>query len=379
MALPGFAAESSLYATRNQYRMTGALPCAEIDAGITTMGDASATLAARPRIAADHAVRSHGQAEETTVAAGALPRLNISDVYVTGASSGGYMATQLQVAYSDAFQGAGIFTAGPYYCGSGDLAAIAAECGSVPLPTSLAQSEADAAKFSALGLIDPISNLAHRNIYVYHGLADEVVSAPVADEGAEFYEHFGANVQYNSTSLAGHSWVSPLGPVECSLTFPPFINNCGNDPEGEMLTHWFGSVNPPNNGTLGGTLSEFSQSAYVPGGSDPATISLGPTGLLYTPASCAAGASCKLIVALHGCLTSQDLIGDTFANDSYLNQYADTNNLVILYPQAQTALVPLNPQGCWDWFGYTGPGPGYAVKGAPQMVTIMNMVNALGG
>ncbi|SRR5271157_869821 len=65
--------------------------------------------------------------------------------------------------------------------------------------------------FSALGLIDPISNLAHRNIYVYHGLADEVVSAPVADEGAEFYEHFGANVQYNSTSLAGHSWVSPLG------------------------------------------------------------------------------------------------------------------------------------------------------------------------
>ena len=49
-------------------------------------------------------------------------RLNICGVYVTGASSGGYMATQLQVAYSDTFQGAGIFTAGPYYCGTGNLA-----------------------------------------------------------------------------------------------------------------------------------------------------------------------------------------------------------------------------------------------------------------
>ena len=362
--------------------MTGAVRWAEMDAGITPAGDASASMARHPRTGADPAAAHHGQAaatEATTGAAAPLPRLNISGVYVTGASSGGYMATQLQVAYSDTFQGAGIFTAGPYYCGSGDLAAIAAECGSVPLPTALPRSEADAAKFSALGLIDPITNLAHRNIYVYHGLADEVVSAPVADEGAEFYEHFGANVLYNSTSLAGHSWVSPLGPVECPLTFPPFINHCGNDPEGEMLTHWLGSVNPPNNGTLSGTLSEFGQSAYVPGGGDPAAISLGPTGLLYTPPSCAAGAPCKLVVALHGCLTSQELIGDTFANDSYLNQYADTNNLVILYPQALTTLVPLDPQGCWDWFGYTGPGPGYAVQGAPQMVTIMNMVHALGG
>jgi hypothetical protein len=211
---------------------------------------------------------------------------------------------------------------------------------------------------------------------VYHGLADAVVAAPVANEGVRFYQHFGANVEYNSTSAAGHSWVSPLGPIPCSLTLPPFINNCGNDPEGQMLTHWFGSVSPPNNGTLTGTLSQFSQSGYVPGG-NPAGISMGATGLLYTPATCAAGTSCKLVVALHGCLASQELIGDTFADDSYLNQYADTSNLVILYPQALTTLVPLSPEACWDWYGYTGPG--YALHGAPQMVTIMNMVHALGG
>ena len=48
---------------------------------------------------------------------------------------------------------------------------------------------------------------------------------------------------------------------------------------------------------------------------------------------------------------NQQLIGDTFADDSYLNQYADTYNLVILYPQALAALVPLSPEACWDWYG----------------------------
>ena len=37
----------------------------------------------------------------------ALPRLDITGVYVTGVSSGGFMATQLQVAYSGTFDGAG--------------------------------------------------------------------------------------------------------------------------------------------------------------------------------------------------------------------------------------------------------------------------------
>lgn len=35
----------------------------------------------------------------------------------------------------------------------------------------------------------------------------------------------------------------------------------------------------------------------------------------------------------------------------------------------------IDPQGCWDWFGYDVPD--FAVKSAPQMVTIMNMVAAL--
>ena len=50
-----------------------------------------------------------------------LPQLDITGVYVTGVSSGGFMATQLQVAYSGVFDGAGVIAVGPYDCGQGTV------------------------------------------------------------------------------------------------------------------------------------------------------------------------------------------------------------------------------------------------------------------
>jgi poly(3-hydroxybutyrate) depolymerase len=35
---------------------------------------------------------------------------------VSGISSGGYMAVQMHVVYSDMFKGAGIVAGGPFYC-----------------------------------------------------------------------------------------------------------------------------------------------------------------------------------------------------------------------------------------------------------------------
>ena len=88
---------------------------------------------------------------------------------------------------------------------------------------------------------------------------------------------------------------------------------------------------------------------------------------------------CRLpaVVALHGCLSGEDLLGNEFPELANLDTYADTNNLVVLYPQAIASVVPANPEGCWDWWGYDGPD--FAVKTAPQMAAITNMVTALGG
>ena len=88
------------------------------------------------------------------------------------------------------------------------------------------------------------------------------------------------------------------------------------------------------------------------------------------------GRRLQLVVA-DGCLIGPYLLGDEFPELANLDSYADTNKLVVLYPQAIASVIPDNPEGCWDWWGYDGPH--FAVKTALQMVTIMNMVTALGG
>jgi poly(3-hydroxybutyrate) depolymerase len=301
-----------------------------------------------------------------------LQKLDITGVYVTGVSSGGFMATQLQVAYSGTFDGAGVIAAGPYDCGQGNVIDFA----TCDIGASLPALERQAVTWSNQGLIDPTSNLAGKPIYVYHGTLDPVVNDLVSASGVSFYQHFGANVEYHSTDPAGHGWPTPDGVLACSLTSPPFLINCGDDPEGEMLRQWLGGVNVPDTGAPKGTLSSFSQDLYAPGGSALA-LSMDNNGLLYTPPACAAGAACKLVVALHGCLSGEYLLDDEFPELANLDTYADTNNLVVLYPQAIASVIPYNPEGCWDWWGYDGPN--FAVKSAPQMVTIMNMVGALGG
>jgi poly(3-hydroxybutyrate) depolymerase len=305
-------------------------------------------------------------------AASKLPRLNITGVYVTGVSSGGFMATQLQVAYSATIDGAGIIAAGPYDCGQGNVT----DFETCDIGASLPALEKQAVTWAAQGQIDPVSNLASKPVYVYHGTLDPVVNTLVSDSGVDFYQHFGANVEYHNWDAAGHGWPTPDGVVACPQTTAPFLINCGDDPEGEMLTHWLGNVNALNTGSPDGTLTSFSQDAYAPGGSAPA-LSMDHTGLLFTPPSCASGIACKLVVALHGCLSGQYLLGDTFPELANLDSYADTNNLVVLYPQAIASALPYNPEGCWDWWGYDGPN--FAVKSAPQMAAIMNMVSALGG
>ena len=143
-----------------------------------------------------------------------------------------------------------------------------------------------------------------------------------------------------------------------------------------MLTHWFGSVNAPNIGTPQGTLAYYNQDRYVPGGWG-AWYSMASSNLAYIPSTCAGGAACRLIVALHGCASDTTFTGDEFPEYSYLDNYADTNNLVVLYPQTSVSTLRANPEGCWDWWGYEGSN--FTTKSGPQMQAIINMVHAVGG
>ncbi|MEU4066286.1 PHB depolymerase family esterase [Streptomyces wedmorensis] len=305
---------------------------------------------------------------------GSLQQYDISSTYVSGLSSGGFMANQMHVAYSDVFKGAGIFSAGAYECAQNNLNTALYACMDTLLARKTpAQLEQLTRERAAAGKVDPVGNLSGDKVWLFHGTNDGTVDAPVNDDLATYYRDFGADVVYDNTSAAGHAWVSPIGPNSCSSTDSPYVNNCGGDPVKGMLTHLFGSVAPASSSGPTGRLVQFDQSAYTPGGS-PSAISMGNEGFAYVPQSCQSGASCKLMVTLHGCYQYFGLVGNALMDKAYLNEYADTNNMIVLYPQATT--MTGNPRGCWDWWGYKSAD--YAQKSGPQMTAVMNMARALG-
>ena len=64
---------------------------------------------------------------------------------------------------------------------------------------------------------------------------------------------------------------------------------------------------------------------------------------------------------------------DEFIKESGYAQIADTNRFIILFPQTKASAI--NPQGCWDWWGYTDLD--YLGKDAPQIAAIWAMVEQL--
>jgi poly(3-hydroxybutyrate) depolymerase len=304
--------------------------------------------------------------------------VNPDTVTVAGLSSGASLAVQLQVAYSKSIFGTAIFAGSPYHCGKNALL-IATACQegigiSVPSLVSYTESSANA------GDIDPTANIAGKPIYMFSGTKDIVVSQKSVDALYQYLQNFTSaeNITYNNNTPAQHSWISPDAAHSCSHLGAPWLNNCGIDPEQEFLGLFYGSLNARNNGTLGGSYIEFNQDRFCPKGNCKA-IDMDSTAWAFVPQSCADGAACRLVVALHGCEQGQYLrsVGTDFVKESGINEWADTNNIVVLYPQAIATVFPLNGLGCWDWWGYTGSN--YAIKGAPQMTTIMAEVNQVTG
>jgi poly(3-hydroxybutyrate) depolymerase len=303
---------------------------------------------------------------------GALSNYDITGTYVSGLSSGGYLANQLHVAYSGVFQGAGIFSAGAYDCAQNNLnTALYACMDTLQARRTPAELEQLTRTRAAAGSVDPVQNLSGDPVWLFHGTADQTIDQVVNDDLATYYRDFGARVVYDNTSAAGHAWVSPIGPNSCGSTSSPYVNKCGtSDPVREMLGHLFGQVNPAAS-ALSGKLLQFDQSQYVTGG-NAASVSMGREGFAYVPRACETG-PCKLMVTLHGCYQYYGLVGNALMDKGYLNEYADTNNMIVLYPQATT--MTGNPRGCWDWWGYQSAQ--YALKTGPQMAAVVNMVKAL--
>jgi len=296
------------------------------------------------------------------------------NVTVGGVSSGALMAVQAHFAFSDMIVGAGIIAGGPYYCARGDLVWAAA----ILLDPSLIDIKhlytviADA---ESKGLIAPTSNLAKSRTWLFHGTKDIVVKEVVMQKLAEQYTHFQQSYTQMFTEWAvpaEHSMVTDDYGQECWKLGSPFINNCNYSAAGAMLAFMYNITLNPRAPLNESNIIVLDQQSFIPNNKTAKDVGLFPTAYAYVPESCQGRhTKCTLHVAYHGCLTSIPNVGDVVYLHAGLNEWAETNNFIILYPQAEANLV--NPEACWDWWGYSGSD--YAFNTGVQLNTVKNMIN----
>jgi predicted esterase len=312
-------------------------------------------------------------------------------IFVAGISSGGFAAVQMHIAHSSTFRGAAIYAGGVYWCaGAGGAATALANCGGETLPTNqasynstLAESEIYLETQSALGAIDPMSNLLRQPVYLWSGTQDQIVNPLEMVDLQSEYLRYGANVQFDNTFPAAHGWESPDGELDCGTSGSPYMVRCSAngsvyDSVKTWLTMFLGSLAPRNKGKLQGSLLTFDQTEF---GASP-NVSMSPTGQVFVPKSCQQGRTCGFVLALHGCLQESALIGDKWVTEAGINEWADTNALIVLYPDtiATSAPNPTNPNACFDWWGYSNQiDPNYALKSGLQMSVLYSMVQRVTG
>lgn len=312
----------------------------------------------------------------------ALPKLKIDPVRVgvVGLSSGAYMATQAQLAYPELFPNAAIVAGGPYGCAGGNLQTALSSCMKGSPAIDVAALVANAQKRSAAGDIGRLDTLAHAHVYLLHGSADGVVAPAVAEAGAHFYQQLRdgmpvlADMQVDDDGARNFAHNLPIVAkgADCGQSVSPYLGHCGFDAAGEIFAQMFGKPGHAA-GDAKGQLLSFDQDALRPDGTD---AFLAPKGYVYLPPACAAGKPCGLVVALHGCKQNADAVGESFVKDAGFNRWADVYNVAVLYPQTRASFAPLNPQACWDWWGYSGAD--YDSRHGVQLRWLVNAVRALG-
>lgn len=361
--------------------------------------------------------------------ASSLPELDLDlkQTTVSGISSGAFMAVQLAVARSASIIGVAATAGGPYFCalddslgGAGASKAIA-RCmqgdpmyGSAPITgEDLAAMTERTKDWAGQGRIDPVENLARQAVWVFHGYNDGVVKLPVSDALINWYGHFtpGKQIFHKDSLNSGHAQISAAcGETAkaascnpCPVTGGSFINNCADQPAvkdqrydaaGAALQMFYGPLTRTDSQRLSARPQVFSQLPYLKkrdgkAVGKPDEIAMGEQGYVYVPQACAAGQSCRLHIAFHGCKQSVASIDTAFVDNAGVNEWADANRIVVLYPQAMPTLgfgLPTNPSGCWDWWGYNdgedlttlGSQAGfYATRDGVQLAAVWRMAEHL--
>ena len=292
------------------------------------------------------------------------------------------MANQLGYAYSSTFRGVAVFAAGPYMCaGHSNYTACMynASIGSAMLNTM----QADINNWSGTA-IDDKANVARQRIYMFVGNGDTTVGPNPMNAVQAQYAANGvaaANIEYVKRAGTAHTFPTDFnstGNNACNTSASPYISNCGYDGAKAALTSILWTADCPQRSPSAANYIEFDQTAFT---SNPG---MAPTGWVYVPASCSSGTTCRVHVALHGCQQNFAAIGDRFIKNTGYTRWADTNRIVVLFPQTRvdsssrptSASGSLaNANGCWDWIGWYGRN--FAQRSGSQQAAIKAMVDQL--
>lgn len=310
------------------------------------------------------------------VNAASLPSLNLDlgNITVSGLSSGGFMATQFQLSHSQWIKGAGLIASGPYFCARGSINTALAQCVSkLESPIDLQGIAATIAASEKAGKIGPLSALENHRVWLLHGTKDDRVVGGVTDALYQQYQDLGVtSLAYINDKPFAHHFPTLADGVECDASQAPFVGNCNYDAAGEMLAY-LGETNAPKSAAKQTHLHTFSQSDL--GGE--AAKGLADEGYVYIPQACADGETCRVHLNFHGCNQQAEAVGTEYVSKNGLNDWAESNRLVVLYPQTKASMfMPLNPQACWDWWGYTDEH--YATRDGEQIRAVQSMIQALG-
>lgn len=361
--------------------------------------------------------------------------IDTEQISISGVSAGGWIANQFHIAHSEMVIGAGILAAGPYHC-AGSSSIYDACLYQIGLPHDACESiyycsSFARANFGILGVylgppnlessirstlaeasngtIAPLEKLRGDRVWLFSGTKDRMVPTEVVRSLQQYYltifqrpevrnPESNVYLQINADGEeAEHGMIvdDPSNPKKCDSFGEPFINNCNYDAVGKFLKFIYAPYAPaliePQQGVWDrSALLEFDQTAFFDA-SDEST-SMNQFAHIFVPKACQQGARCRLHVAFHGCLQDQQHIKEEceeksecpvyfFFRDAGYNEWADANNIVVLYPQnakwGNTFEGMKNPGSCWDWWGYSGPD--YFRRTGKQISAVKKMVDCVTG
>jgi hypothetical protein len=308
-----------------------------------------------------------------------LPQLGCDPalVSISGLSSGGYAAVQMFVGYSSLYMGLGVVAGGPYYCARDDLAIALSTCMKDPELIMLPELEAITRTTALSGFIDGVDHMATSRVFILHGSQDIVVKQGVGLKLETFFRSFisakGA-VASEFSVMSGHGIPTLNYGAPCNSSNSPYILNCDFDGVGSMIGHIYdGRLDVHRSAEFdNSSFVSFDQTAFF---HPPVTAKLAgfdETGYIYIPQSCSKrNSGCAIHVVLHGCRQGFALMGATFMQHSGYAEWAEGSGIVLLFPQA--IVTELNPDGCWDWWGFTGTN--YAAQLGLQSRAVFEMVS----